>query len=255
MNLKNVDNAFIFPKFDQCQQQNIIDNNKAYYVSISRASISSTDFTCKYLYPEICYAPFQDIRNLFKSDKCNLLKRAPKLTAKACWPSSLERQNVTLALKIFHETASACLLAWKIENGNLDTDQTVDFLNLINQVCKTFNVNWVGKNIRFNDKFSAPIYPYDFRLQFLNNVISWLDSWVNLPFLFGKLTPQTFSSFKHTCEALPLLVKHLTEKLWVPVPSNCENTKRCPRTSLWIIQTNVWLSVPNFILPNFRERT
>ena len=158
LNLKNVDNAFIFPKFDQCQQQNIIDNNKAYYVSISRASISSTDFTCKSLYPEICYAPFQDIRNLFQSDKCNLLKRAPKLTAKACWPSSLERQNVTLALKIFHETTSAGLLAWKIENANLDTDQTVDFLNLINQVWKTFNVNWVGKNIRFNDKFSAPTH-------------------------------------------------------------------------------------------------
>ena len=52
---------------------------------------------------------------------------------------------------------------------------------------------------------------HDFRLQFLYNVVSWLDSWVNLPFLSGKLTPQTFSSFKHTCEALPLLVKHLTE--------------------------------------------
>ena len=209
LNLKDVDNAYILPKFDQCRQQIIIHNNKAYYVFKSRASISSTDYTCKSLYPEILYAPFQDIRNVFKSDKCNLMKRAPKLAAKACWPSLLERQNVTLALKISHETTSAGQLAWNIENGNLDTNQTEDFPNLINQVWKTINVNWVGKNKRFNDKSSAPIYPHDFRLQFLNNVVSWLDSSVNLPFLSGKLIPQTFSSFKHTCEALPLLLNIL----------------------------------------------
>ena len=82
----------------------------------------------------------------------------------------LERHNVTLTLKLFQQTTSAGLLAWNIENGNLDTNQTVDFFNLINQVWKTINVNWVGKNIRFNVKFSAPIYPHDFRLQFLTTL-------------------------------------------------------------------------------------
>ena len=67
------------------------------------------------------------------------------------------------------------------------------------------------KNIRFNDEYSAPISPSDFRLTFLNNAVSWLDCWVNLPFVLGKLTAQTFTSFRHTCEALSLLVKQLTE--------------------------------------------
>ena len=69
----------------------------------------------------------------------------------------------------------------------------------------------MGKNIRSKDDYSAPIYPADFRLQSLNNVASWLGSWVNLPFVSGKLTPQTITSFRHTCEALPLLVKELIE--------------------------------------------
>ena len=72
-------------------------------------------------------------------------------------------------------------------------------------------MNWVGQNIRFKDDYHAPIYPADFRLQYLNNVVSCLDNWVNLRFVYGKLTPQTLPSFRHTCEALPLMLKQLTE--------------------------------------------
>ena len=217
LNIKDCESTFIFPKFNECllaggQCIKSIKSNTNLRISISTANISTCHFTSKSLYPEICYAPFQDIRNLFKSDKSNILKRAPKLSAKACWPSALERQNVSLALKIFHESTSAGLLAWKMENKIVNNNQTVDFLILINQVWKTFNVNWFGKDIRFKDEYLAPIYPGDFRLQFLENVVSWLDSWINLPFVSGKLTPQTFTSFRHTCEALPMLVKRLTEQ-------------------------------------------
>ena len=134
--------------------------NKSFYVSILRANISTINFTSKSIYPELYYAPFEDIRNLFKSDKCNVLKRAPKLTAKACWPSQLERKNVSFALKIYHETIAG-LLAWKMENNTLHTNQTVQFLEIINKVWKIFNVNWVGK-----------IYDLmtNFQLQFLRRI-------------------------------------------------------------------------------------
>ena len=112
---------------------------------------------------------------------------------------------------MFHETTSAGLLAWKLENNIVGTTQTAEFLDIISKVWKIFNVNWVGKNIRFKDDYLAPIYPADLRLQYISNVVSWLDNWVNLTFLSGKLTPQTFTSFRHTCEALPLLVKQLSE--------------------------------------------
>ena len=163
LNLKDYERTFIFPKFEECLLEggkciNSIPCNKTLFISVSTANISTRHFTSKSLYPELCYAPFQDIRNLFKSDKCNILKRAPKLTAKACWPSTLERQNVIFALKIFHETTSAGLLSWKMENSIVNINQTVEFLNLINQVWKTFNVNWVGKDIRFKDDYFMHLF-------------------------------------------------------------------------------------------------
>ena len=65
----------------------------------------------------------------------------------------------------------------------MHTNQTEQFLEIINKVWKIFNVNWVGKEIRFNDEYSATIFPSDFRLTLLNNVVSWLDCWGNLPFV------------------------------------------------------------------------
>ena len=62
-----------------------------------------------------------------------------------------------------------------------DKNQTVDFLKSINNTWKIFNVKWVGKNIRFNDDLSAPLYPNDSRLIFLKKVVSWLDCWKDLP--------------------------------------------------------------------------
>ena len=135
------------------------------------------------------------------------------MTSKACWPSSLERQNVNLALEIFHESTSVGLLALNIERESISKNQTVDFLKLINDIWKMFNVNWVGKGIRFNDDFSRPLSPNDSRILFLLNVVNWLDCWHNLLTVKGKLSPKTtFTSLKHTCNALPLLVDMLCIK-------------------------------------------
>ena len=136
-------------------------------------------------------------------------KRAPKLTSRACWPSNLEKQSVNLALKIFHESTSAGLMAFNIDRNITSKHQTVDFLKLINDIWQMFNVNWVGKAIRFNYYFCSPIFPNDSRILFLRNVVSWLDCWSNLPTVKEKLSPQTFTSLKHTYNALPLLVDML----------------------------------------------
>ena len=45
---------------------------------------------------------------MYRVDQRSLAKLAPILTAKSCWPLSLERQNVKLALRVFDiYTASA----------------------------------------------------------------------------------------------------------------------------------------------------
>ena len=160
-------------------------------------------------YPSINYAAFDDLRVLYKADKFSIIKRAPKLTSKACWPSHLERQNVKLALKVFHESTAAGLSSFNHENKTGENCHTVEFINLINQIWNIFNVNWVGKDIRFNNPLLAPLHLNDQRLSFLDNVVKWLDFWRAIPTSSGKLTPQTFTSFRHTCIALSLLVRRL----------------------------------------------
>ena len=160
-------------------------------------------------FPPIRCAAFHDLRTLYKADKYSIIKRAPKLTSKACWPSHLERQNVGLALKIFHESTAAGLSSFYKENTN-DYRHTVNFILLITKIWNIFNVNWVGKDIRFNNPNFAPLHLNDPRLSYLDDVVKWLDCWKSIPTSRGKLTPQTFTSFRHTCIALPLLVQRLT---------------------------------------------
>ena len=156
--MKDYEKVFIFPKFDDCiipdQTPAKVETQVHFRISIStfRLNINTTSPTHS-LYSTICYAVFDEIRTLYKSDRGNIFQRAPKLTSRACWPSSLERQSVNLALKIFHESTSAGLMAFNIDRNIASKHQTVDFLKLINDIWRMFNVNWVGKAIRFNDDF------------------------------------------------------------------------------------------------------
>ena len=59
---------------------------------------------------------------------------------------------------------------------------------------------------------SAPLSLNDSRLLFLKNFVSWLECWRALPTAKGKLSPQTFKSFIHTCKALPLLLELICTK-------------------------------------------
>ena len=83
---------------------------------------------------------------------------------------------------------------------------------MISNIWDVFNVDWVGKDVRFKNDYSAPLYPNDSRLAFIQHVVSWLNCWNNLPGKIGKLTAQTLTSFRHTCMTLPLLVNRLTSE-------------------------------------------
>ncbi|KAI6652390.1 Transposable element P transposase [Oopsacas minuta] len=64
-------------------------------------------------------ASFQDLRILSSSERGSLAKLAPQLTLKACFPSSIERQNVRLVLKVFN---ALTLSALEIQNENVVKD-------------------------------------------------------------------------------------------------------------------------------------
>ena len=57
-----------------------------------------------------------------------------------------------------------------------------------------------------------PLMNNDKRLQFLSDVVRWLDEWETLPNKHGKLTSQTFASFRHSCITQEEIVNHHTKK-------------------------------------------
>ena len=94
---------------------------------------------------------------------------------KACFPSSIECQNVKLVLKVVNELT---LSALTIQNG-LRTPEfrnnTPEFVDILLTVWRLFNVNTPFKGIRLNDHFSEPLTFNDERFLFLTRVVFWLD--------------------------------------------------------------------------------
>ena len=180
LNVKNHDRILKYPSFEDFQQVNI--------------------------------ASFEDIRLLYREVQYKCAKLAPRLIAKACWPTSFERQNVSLALRIFCESTSSAIKVQNLSRTQEFKTHTSEFIDTINQLWKIFNVNRPNKNIRLNDDISEQFYYNDFRFGFLAKIVDWLDKWKSLPGKDGKLSAQTFTSIKHSCLALPRIVNYLTKE-------------------------------------------
>lgn len=153
-------------------------------------------------------ASFESIRDLYNSESLRCLRLGFKLTYSSLYPSSIERQKVPLALKIFDETTSAAIFAVSPEEKGLN-----NFLKLINKLWKCFNVNNTTKGINKNDPDSFPYKNIqDPRLAFLREIADWVDSWKNLQTNYGKLSPQTFFSVSFSCRSMADAIEYLITK-------------------------------------------
>ena len=151
----------------------------------------------------------EDVRLLFKSEQLASVKQAPRLTAKSCWPTKLERQNVHLALRIFNDQTAAAIQIHS-STRNVFKSQTDDFIRIICSVWKIFNINTPTKGLRLKDSLSLPLTYNDSRFLFLSRVTEWLDHWKTIPQKYGKLSPQTFKSFHHSSTCLSKIVNYMT---------------------------------------------
>ena len=178
LNLKDFNRTFLFPKFGDFNVLNL--------------------------------ASFEDIRSLYKTDQHSVVKLAPRLTTKACYPSNFERQNVNLALKIFNESTVGALTLLAKSRSTIISN-TTEFVDLILKIWKIFNVNVPNTDVRLKDEYSKELEFSDPRFTFLSNVVDWLGCWSLRSEKSGKLSAQTFTSFKHSCLAIPKIVNYLTE--------------------------------------------
>ena len=187
LNQKDFDKTFLFPNFNHFQ----------------------VDFT---KYPlQNHSACFQDIRLHYKSERNSLAKLAPHLTVKSCYPSGIERQNVKLVLKVVNELTQAALEIQNELRCPKFRNSTSDLVRVLISLWKLFNINTPFKGIRLNDSFSSPLTLNDERFSFHTRIVFWLDAWHSLPGKPGKLSKQTYRSFRHACIALPQITNHLIQ--------------------------------------------
>ena len=154
---------------------------------------------------------FREFRILYNSERDCLAKLAPRLTLKSCCPSILERQNVKLVLKVVHESTIAALAIQNEQRSPAFKSQTSEFVQILLSLWKIFNINMPYKHVRLNDSLSRPLISNDDRFIFLTRIVYWLDAWQSLPEKGGKLSKQTFTSFRHACLVLPQITNFLTE--------------------------------------------
>ena len=129
LNLKNDNETFIYPKLED------------FFPTYTR-------------YPlRLQTASFTDIRQIYRLEQNSIAKLAPRLTAKACWPSKLERQNVKLALRIFDDSTSAAIKICNESRLERFKTHTAEFIDVIVVIWKLFNVNRPNKDKRLNDEY------------------------------------------------------------------------------------------------------
>ena len=85
-------------------------------------------------------------------------------------PDVIDKQNVKLALRIFDYTNVV-----DQSKDYIQSNQTGDFIALICQVWKLFNVNTPWKGVRLNDRDSLPLLQDDPRFNFTSTLVRWLE--------------------------------------------------------------------------------
>ena len=131
------------------------------------------------------------------------LRKAPKLTYQTLHPSN-NKQNVQLALNIFHETTTAAIASYFP-----DRKDATKFLNLV-------DTWWVISNSksRFNshNRMGNAVVPGDNKTDFLRALADWFDGWQNLQLRCSEkftLTKQTSSALITTLRATAALTDDL----------------------------------------------
>ncbi|XP_035233153.1 uncharacterized protein LOC118204968, partial [Stegodyphus dumicola] len=152
---------------------------------------------------------------------------APTLSRKVLFPSSIEKQNVSTAIKLFDEKTLAAL---QIESQNNRTGYGKDvlgtkhFIDIILKWWKIVNVKHSKKALQFRDVFMQPIRtPEDKSLEYLSQFCSWLISWndfcpttKNCKSQIGKLSKETQVALLHTTATLNELSKYLLKEFKLP---------------------------------------
>lgn len=157
-------------------------------------------------------ASLEALRILHRSEKSNLLKYGYGLTLKALYPSTIERQNVKLALKIFNSNSVTALSTYGKSHGIENSESTALFIGIICKWWDIVNVKTIYKGQRLRNPFQEPIKESSNPVfEFMDEVLIWLDNWKNSDSC-GRLTNETHFALRQTTDGLMKMAKYILEE-------------------------------------------
>ena len=149
----------------------------------------------------LCFAKFKHLYDLYKESETQPLKISSAVTLKSLVPTPMERQKVSLALKIFnHQNVVGLkyLAEKKSDDSYLDTAFLVEKFTLWFEL---FNTKTTDKGVNRHNPLLNPISSIDNpTLQFYREYLDWLD--IQKPLKAKFLTKQTFEAMIVSTRAL-----------------------------------------------------
>ncbi|KFM59054.1 Transposable element P transposase, partial [Stegodyphus mimosarum] len=160
-------------------------------------------------------AYLKNFEMLFQMEQKSLIKYGHLLSRKVLYLSSIQKQNVNLALKLLNEkntTALKCI-SKHYPTTFRDIEGTCSFIETVVTWWKIMNVCSPYEGRHLNDLYREPIrFDNATQLNFLKDMTLWLKNWKLSVHSNNGLSPQTFQSLITVNEAVVQLIPYLFQK-------------------------------------------
>ena len=171
--------------------------------------LNKKEFKCPPFGGEELSAAVQHVHDLFKSELGRSVRYAHKLTDKVLNPKPIEKTNVDLAWRFFHESTIQGLEYFSRLNGKSEWMATARLFKLFLRFFNTVNVKNPRSGFMKRDESRRPISKnYRQPAEFLEEFSNWLALWEKMP-RKNSLTMETFLAIKQSATALPALADYL----------------------------------------------
>nr|XP_012225401.1 PREDICTED: uncharacterized protein LOC105673967 [Linepithema humile] len=187
-------------------------------------------------------ASFQSLKDMHSTEKDNLLQYGYTLSLKSLYPTSIERQNVKLALQIFNTNVVIALRELGPKKRFEYFEDTAAYIELISQWWDIVNVKTLLKGKRHRNHFEEPITKNSDHIKFLKNFLNWLNRWKNCEG-GGKLTKETHFALFQTTDALIKLATYCLDKKHWSFFFVWKNPNRSIGRTFWNVPTTSWSTI------------
>jgi hypothetical protein len=166
-------------------------------------------FKCPPFAGEPVSANAQHTRDLYELEMGRSVKYAHKLTERVLNPKSIEKTNVDLACRFFHESTVHGLEYFAKNEGKNEWEESANFSRLVLRFWNTVNVKNPRAGFQKRDDTRRPISLNDkAQSLFLEAFVDWLEKWEKME-KKHSLTRETFIAAKQTSAALLELSEYL----------------------------------------------